>query len=115
MAPTGAGETADEHGVESGPLDQQRAQCIVGAGNDEQSPLRDGSVERLAKTSSTAHGYLLVAGSGRLCMIGRPGGPTKLMIAAESLTDPLSVSRRASEPAIFDGLSVTGPRAECSI
>src|SRR5215471_13230201 len=58
IARTGDRETADEHGVESGPLDQQRAQCIVGAGNDEQSPLSDGSVQRLAKTSSTAHGGL---------------------------------------------------------
>src|SRR5262249_4699850 len=63
MARTGDREAADEHGVESGPLDQQRAQRIVGAGNDEQSPLRDGSVERLPKTSSTAHGGLLLPGS----------------------------------------------------
>jgi hypothetical protein len=61
IARTGDRETADEHGVESGPLDQQRAQRIVGAGNDEQSPLRDGSLERLAETSSTAHGDLLMA------------------------------------------------------
>src|SRR5262249_26869465 len=58
IAPTGDREAADKHGVESGLLDQQRAQRIVGAGNDEQSPLRDGSVECLAKTSSTAHGGL---------------------------------------------------------
>src|SRR5262249_52341596 len=63
IARTGDREAADEHGVESSLLDQQRAQRIVGAGNDEQSPLRDGSVERLAKTSSTAHGGLLLAGS----------------------------------------------------
>src|SRR5262245_35427005 len=66
IARTGDGEAADEHGVESRLLDQQRAQRIVGAGNDEQSPLRDGSVERLAKTSSTAHGGLLLPGSAGL-------------------------------------------------
>jgi len=100
IARTGDRETADEHGVESGPLDQQRAQCIVGAGNDEQSPLGDGSVQRLAKTSSTAHGYLLIAGSGRrLGMIGRLGGPRQLMIStAGSLTDrPLKQGRIADE------------------
>src|SRR5215470_3813256 len=100
VARTGDWEAADEHGVESGPLDQQRAQRIVGAGNDEQSPLRDGSVERLAKTSSTAHGYLLIAGNGcRLGMIGRLGGPAQLMITtAGSLADqPLRQGRIGDE------------------
>src|SRR5246127_3264428 len=93
---TGDWEAADEHGVESGPLDQQRAQRIVGAGNDEQSPRPDGSVERLTKTSSTAHGGLLIAGSAgraigcRLGMIGRHGAPAQLMITtAGSVTDRL--------------------------
>src|SRR5262249_13560558 len=70
IARTGDREAADEHGVESRLLDQQRAQRIVGAGNDEQSSLRDGSVERLAKTSSTAHGGLLLPGSAGLT-VGR--------------------------------------------
>src|SRR5215510_10315546 len=91
IARTGDREAADEHGVESGLLDQQRAQRIVGAGNDEQSPFRDGSVERLAKTSSTAHGGLLLAGSTgpaigcRLGMIGRHGAATQLMQKAQHL------------------------------
>src|SRR5262252_1259666 len=91
IARTGDREAADEHGVESGPLDQQRAQRIVGAGNDEQSPLRDGSVERLPKTSSTAHGGLLLPGSAgpaircRLGVIGRHGAATQLMQKAQHL------------------------------
>src|SRR5262245_29757916 len=91
IARAGDREAADEHGVESGSLDQQRAQRIVGAGNDEQSPLRNGSVERLAKTSSTAYGGLLMAGSAgaaigrRLGMIGRHGAPPQLMQKAQHL------------------------------
>ena len=45
----GDGKAADEHAVEPGPLDQQRAQRIIAAGNDQQPLLRDGALERLAK------------------------------------------------------------------
>src|SRR5262249_3750531 len=91
IARTGDREAADEHGVESGPLDQQRAQRIVGAGNDQQSSLRDGSVERLAKTSSTAHGGLLLAARARPAngcppgVVRRPGAPAQLMQKAQHL------------------------------
>jgi hypothetical protein len=58
IARAGDRKAADEHGVEAGPLDQQRAQRIIGARDDEQPPLRDGPLERLAKARTRSHGIL---------------------------------------------------------
>jgi IS5 family transposase len=54
-ARAGDGKAADEHGVEARPLDQQCAQRVIGAGDDEQPLVRDRAVERLAEAWSSRH------------------------------------------------------------
>jgi hypothetical protein len=59
VAGAGDREAADEHGVEPCPLDQQRAQRVIGARDHEQSPLCNGPVEGLTKAGARMHGMLL--------------------------------------------------------
>src|SRR5262249_49778048 len=59
VARTGNGEAAHEHGVKARALDEQRAECVIGTGNDEQSLFRHRLVERLAKAWARGHGNLL--------------------------------------------------------